>query len=73
MWIRTWFKEITLSTAEKAALGLLTELVEGSVFRFISFNIFINELDINIRSTLQKKSTGIVNTKEVEHHRKRTV
>lgn len=55
MWIRTWFKEITLSTAEIAALGLLTELVEGSVFRFISINIFINELDINIRSTLQKK------------------
>lgn len=55
MWVRTWFKEITLSTAEIAALGLLTELVEGSVFGFISINIFINELDINIRSMLQKK------------------
>lgn len=62
MWIRTWLKEITVTTAKKAALGLLTELVEGSVFRFLLFNIFINELDINIKSMLQKKSSGIVNT-----------
>lgn len=52
MWIRTWFKEITLTTAEKADLGLLIELVEGSVFRFVPFSIFINDLDINISSVL---------------------
>lgn len=66
-------KEMRVSSAQKRASELWAELVEGSVFRFIPFNIFINELDINIRSVLQESRQALSIQKELEHHKELTL
>lgn len=48
---------------------VLKKSTEGSIFRFIPFNIFINEVDINIRSMLQESRQALSIQKKLEHHK----